>query len=280
MKLSDWQLQRLRNALRAYHSYERSHEGEAFTWKDVSEAIDEYTGVRVPHERLRQFVEGVRQEDGGIRHPVPKGERLKAIYDFATNDELALLTEDEMTERQFDFQAALRLLEYLDQDFDTARIYPPAAVAGYYYFWREEPPFTCVIELLLSHPNETGVVQTHLIERRYAAADAPDMAAVAVSGLTDGYTSEARYAGWSILTPEDNFFLFLKEEGVGKNRYYFTVASDLDHSRPTPISNMSLLLHDYPLEASPEAVFTEGDGEPIEALISKNHQPFVRIKGV
>lgn len=47
MKYSDWQLNRLRDALRAYKQYERSHDGAYFTWKDVREAIAADTGYEI-----------------------------------------------------------------------------------------------------------------------------------------------------------------------------------------------------------------------------------------
>ena len=75
-ELSDWQLMRVRNALRAYHCYERREEdGKYFNWKDVREAIAVYTGYEIggtsksgpKHgaERLRQFVQGAEDKKGG-----------------------------------------------------------------------------------------------------------------------------------------------------------------------------------------------------------------------
>ena len=47
------------------------------TW--LKEAIDEYVGVRVPPERLRQFVEGVNTKDGGRKFPVPQSKSVEGI---------------------------------------------------------------------------------------------------------------------------------------------------------------------------------------------------------
>lgn len=69
MRLSDWQLNRLRDALGAYHDYERGIEGDYFNWKDVSAAIEELTGVSIPQERLRQFVEGVKLRTADANFP-------------------------------------------------------------------------------------------------------------------------------------------------------------------------------------------------------------------
>ena len=278
MQLSEWQLGRVRNAVRAYHLYERSHDGDAFTWKDVSEAIDEYTGVKVPPERLRQFVEGVKQEDGSFKFPVPKGERIKAIHDFVLDPEIGLLTAKEIEERDYDVQAAIRLLEYLDQDFDTERIVPPKAVAGTYQEWRPVPPHWDISELILSSPLENGVVKVNHVQRVYENDRMPARSRSKSGEPQERLKSEARHGGWAILTPEDNFLLFLKEEGVGKNRYFLTLESDLDHARPVPISKLSFLEHDYPLETPADRIVGEND-DPTEVLIARNFHIYSRMDG-
>ena len=53
MRYSEWQLNRLRDALRAYHRFGRDAvDGRHYNWKDVSEAISLSTEVEVPPERL------------------------------------------------------------------------------------------------------------------------------------------------------------------------------------------------------------------------------------
>ena len=53
-ELSEWQAVRVRDALRAYHRYERGIDGEYFTWKDVREAIAEYTEVEIGSQRQKR----------------------------------------------------------------------------------------------------------------------------------------------------------------------------------------------------------------------------------
>lgn len=280
MQLSEWQLGRLRNALRHYHSLKSASDGQRFNWNDVAEAIDEYVGVRVPYESLRKFVSGVRQKDGTYKFQTPEDDRLKAIYDFVTHPEGNLLSVEELTEREFSVQAALRLLDFLEQDFDGERIMPPEEIAGVYYHRRDDAPFTWVSELTLAKPLENGVVKVNQVDRQYPSGQAPDHAAVAASGLSGGHKSESRHGGWGIMTPEDNFFIFLKEERVGRNRYYFTLASDFNHAADIKLSSLSFLHHDYPLEAPPENLMPNGTEESIEALVARNAQSFQRTRGV
>ena len=255
MQLSDWQLARLRNAIRAYHNYERSHDGDFFTWKDVSEAIDEYTGVTVPPERLRQFVEGVKQKDGSFKHPVPSGERLKAIYDFATDTELNLLSVDELEERDIGIQVAMRLLDFLDHDLDRRpgyqRVGFPENFEGRYWCVHQEAPFVRHLELQFEKPLDACVAVVHLLERDFDEDNAPDPTDIFTAKWPDECESKARFSGWAILTPEDNIIIFLKEHGVGHNRYYLTLESELNRDNERRKPTFTLLHHDYPKEYVP-----------------------------
>ena len=279
MRFSDWQLSRIRNALRRYYALKSAIDGKNYNWTDVLEAVDEYTGVAVPYESVRKFVKGVRQPDGSYKPQTPEEPRLEAIFAFVTNPEVDLLSKDELIEREFSMHAALRLLDYLEQDFDGERVRPPQAISGVYYYWRHNPSHTSVSELTLSSPLENGVVKVNRIERVYPKEEAPDKVAAATKGLPSDHKSEARHVGWGIMTPEDNFFVFLKEERVGKNLYFFTIASDLDHSMDIKLRNLTILHHDYPLEAKREFELGNSPADFIENEISANVQTYERLRG-
>ena len=126
-ELSEWQAARVRDALRAYHRYERGIDGEYFTWKDVREAIAVYTEVEIGAsakngaERLRQFVEGIEdgKGTGKRKFPLPQPAAIEGIVAFVTDEELNLLTMEELHEYRPDFQAPLRLFGYLEHNFDA-----------------------------------------------------------------------------------------------------------------------------------------------------------------
>ena len=234
--------------MRAYHHFERSHDGDAFTWKDVSEAIDEYTGVRIPPERLRQFVEGVRKPEGGYKHPVPKADRVKAIYEFTTHEELRLLTEAELEEFKPASQALLRLMEYLEQSFDSGRITPPESVKGDFRMWRSDDTEFVASELTLEKPLENGLIEVHQSDDFYDRDVAEDFQLLSSPDRHRARISQVQFSGWALLTPEDNFFFFLKNDRNARNRYYFTLASDLSHGSAEALTQLFVLDHDYPLE--------------------------------
>ena len=261
MRLSDWQLNRLRDALGAYHDYERGIEGDYFNWKDVSAAIEESTGVSIPQERLRQFVEGVKTPDGGRKFPVPQDAWIDAIVKFATDEDSALMTEAELREHAPSLHAALRLLEYLDQAFDTARVLPPATLEGTYRSAWFEPSEGAhedfvVREITLQRASEAGLIQLAMMEDSYDLLAGPQFEDWTPKQRTEARHSRIIYGGWGILTPEDNLLLFLKNERNGRNCYFLTVASDLSHASQSPVKGLALLRHDYPMESE--------DDEPLE----------------
>src|ERR1700742_2371978 len=155
MRFSDWQLNRLRDALRAYHKFGRDAvDGRHYNWKDVSEAISLATDVDVPPERLRQFVEGNRAKGGGREFRSMQEDRLEAIAKFATDEDSGLISEAERREHAPSWHAAQRLLEYLRQEFATERILPPATLEGTYRTWRFEPNDFVVRELTLERASD------------------------------------------------------------------------------------------------------------------------------
>jgi hypothetical protein len=277
MRYSDWQLNRLRDALRAYHRYGRSHDGEYFNWKDVSAAIEESGSAAIPPERLRQFVEGINAKDGGRKFPVPQDEWLAAIAAFATHEDNALLTDAELKEHMPSWHAAQRLLEYLGQSFDRERALPPATLAGTYQRRLARIDDFAVTELTLQRPSDDGLIQVVKTEESY-----PPGAAALIDGWSPAERREARtgyvfFGGWAAFTPEDNVFVFLKQERSGRNQYYFTLASDLTYLPEQPLRRLVFLQHDYPLE--PEAR-TGDNADNLGAILSateKNMIVFQRV---
>lgn len=245
-KLSEWQLSRLRDCLRAYHAYGTGNEKVGFNWKDVSQAIDLSTGTTIGPERLRQFVEGINDGAGGRKFPVPKA--IDAIWQFVTDDELQLITVEELTEHKPSIQAALRMLEYLDQDFDSDRIIPPAKLQGTYRSRKESLHDVLISEMVLETPTSEGLITVAKTEEYFDHGVADDFAEWSESERRSMRNSRIKYNGWALLTPEDNLMFFLKNERNGRNHYYFTLGSDFDHSENTPVTEMILLAHDYPVE--------------------------------
>lgn len=243
---SEWQLKRLRDCLRAYHSYGTGSEKTSFNWKDVSEAIDEYTGTIIGPERLRQFVEGINDGQGGRKHPVPKS--VEAIWQFVTHDELRLISEEELTEFRPSHQAGLRLIEYLRQAFDRERVMPPSKLQGTFRGRKNSDSDVLLSELVLEAPSNDGLITIGMTEEYFDLSVSDRLDQWSETERTEMRNSRIKYSGWAILTPEDNLFFFVKNERNGRNQYFFTLGSDFDHNEDVPVTQLVLLAHDYPLE--------------------------------
>jgi|GEM_PF-3276340 hypothetical protein len=275
MGLSDWQLDRLRNALAAYHAYGHGSSGEPFNWKDVAEGILDVAGpellgltddrdtdqrrkrVRQFSERLRQFVEGVTVE-GRHKRPRLQDEWLNATLRFALHEDYALLTEDELREHAPEHHAALRLLEYLALATDRERILPPATLEGMYRNGRLEPlegekEDFVVREVTLQRASKEGLIQITMTEDSYDPVAVAEFDEWTAQQRHKQRRSQTLYGGWAVLTPEDNLLFFLKCADNGANLYYLTMVSDQWHARQSPVAGLAVLEHDYPIETTDDA---------------------------
>lgn len=277
MAYSEWQLNRLRDALRAYHAYTPTEDFGPFNWKDVSEAISLATDVSVPPERLRQFVEGNRTKDGGGRKfQSMQPQSLEAIVKFVTEEEL--LSPGELEEHTPPWQAAQRLLEYLDQYFDRQRVMPPVMFEGTYQARRTDERGFAVQELTLQRPSDEGLMQVTKMEEYFPSK---------AESTFDGWDFEQRrkerrtrtlYGGWAIFTPEDNVMAFLKQADTGRNLYQFTLAADKFYEPGASVEQLILLHHDYPVELE---TLDSGQPEMLNAILqeaARNVMFFKRIR--
>jgi hypothetical protein len=256
MRFSDWQLNRLRDALRAFHKFGRDAvDGRHYNWKDVSEAIFLSAEVEVPPERLRQFVEGVKTPSGGRRLLTMQEDRLDAIAKFAIDEDYGLISETELREHAPTWHAAQRLLEYLKQEFDTERILPPSTLEGTYRNGRLDDDSYVVRELTLQRASDDGLIQLVQIEDSYDIIDGMKFDGLSPDEREKVRDSRILYGGWAILTPEGNLLMFLKKKRTGHNCYYLTVASENWHALQAPATGLVLLRHDYPIETA--------EGEPL-----------------
>lgn len=222
---SDWQRDRIRDALRAYHQYERDPDtGRGITWADVREAILESTGAAIgisPQrgaERLRQFVFGVKKAGkDGLHFPLPQP--FEAVSAFATDPDNGLLSPDELEEPHSGPLPVLRLLEHFQDRCDLTCTIDLSALAGTYLGYIDRPDHNAQHHLILEYRGEELLHVTEAIEVSHPS-DAR------VPGLNGGNLDVAAISrtGWAIVTPEDNMIIFLKSAATGRNVTYYSVS--------------------------------------------------------
>jgi hypothetical protein len=264
-KYSDWQILRIRRALRGFHKHHRfldedigladASDGEGEThiswrdakWEDVAAAIYEYTSVQIEFERIRQFVEGVPGKQGQRRYPVPKPETLAAMVHFLTHEDIDLLSKNELAEYVPSLQAPLRLLEFLDEQPGAERMLPPAEVKGIYQTRFLDGEYIVIRELALLKPSEDGMLEIAEIDEFYERDGAFPEVEDTFYGLEAKLDRRTFSKGWGVITPEDNMLFFLKNQENGRNRYYFSLALGEQLWSEGVLEELVLYDHSYPV---------------------------------
>jgi hypothetical protein len=301
--LSEWQVWRVRDALRAHHRYERKlalardsnlnpgddpdpdHDPEHeqhlkyLTWRYVWEEIrnvakenniDLEMTAKNGAERLRVFVEGLNKKEGETpKYSAPKPPLMAAIIAFVTDENVGLLDEKELSEfSNFmpSWQAPVRLIEYLEQNFDTERIRPPKSLEGIYQTYKIDSDDLIIREMTIERSIEGGLLQVMETQDVYDEEVASIFHSLSPKELRDLRYKRDHYSGWAILTPEYNLLFFLKEERTGMNRYYFTLASNVTWKMDSPLTNMILFHHDFPFQPDNEMQTAD---EMIKALMEE-----------
>jgi hypothetical protein len=261
-EFSDWQLNRIRDALRAYHSCERDFfDQTSFKWKDVREAIAYRTGfqiglnAKVGAEGLRQFVEGLenKRQPGERRYRTPSKEALQAIVAFLTHEAVQYLRHEELQQHRPGVQAMLRLLEYLDDGSKTGRLAPPQKLQGEYRYIRIEGEQFSVRLLTLHVPGEDGLIEVTETHERYSTWHYTSYNSWSQKERRKHRVARIQHCGWAVLTPEDNLFFFLKNSDNKRNLYYYTLGAQTSlWNDEEPYSHLFLAHHEFPLELDAE----------------------------
>ena len=247
-RFSDFQLDRMRDALRAYHKFSRDSEGVYATLKAIEVAIHVETNVPIPQENLRRFIYGIEDKKTGIWKPTePKDPKhLDAIEKFVLEEEL--ISEDELREYIPERQASLRLIEYLYQGISWTRNLPAGTLDGRYLMYKNDDYAFVIHDLTFQRSLETGLIQVIETETKYAK-EAFLQFQYSLPFLTETHEPRSRtqYGGWAIITPEDNLLIFLKKESDGANRFYFAINSQMRLGEEPKQLTLGLMHHNFPL---------------------------------
>ena len=246
--LTDWQLEKIRTALRAHRAYTPGKSGRGLTWLELVADVEAYTGVAMSDEVARQFVQGTnRKGQDPVRYRRPEPDNLAAMLAYLTHSDIGALSEDELGEDAFAYQVPLRLLEYLKQDFDAGElVLPPSGLNGRYSAAAASDRITATVLVLQQDP-ETGVIRASETSEIY---DHPGEASLRDWRRLDrrnSFRARKSAEGWAVLTPEDALLFFMKDRPYGRN-HYWTLAADADLWSKGPVGQLILLRHDYPAE--------------------------------
>lgn len=239
-----WQLQKLRATL-ITEKDQSLHDGRDQTWPGICESIAEATGVLIPHERLRQFVEGVRKTPGApLSYPVPQPDRIEAVVKWAvdTRDPPPRIPIEELEQEAYVIRAPHCLNEMMAPV--GQRLVPAPKIVGSFTGSRALNGKLDVFSL--SFEKFTAPDFWHVNERheRYAE-DEWHLARLEERPAVANSVHEAR--GWALLSPEDQLLVFMKEPIQGLNHRWMLVAF-ADFWSDVPLNRLSLLRQESPYD--------------------------------
>ena len=247
MELTEWQIEKVRTALRAWRHYTPSLERHHQTWAEVAGQIEALTEVFMPAESLRQFVEGVSRRGEPERQRTLQPERLRAVVAFLTNSEIGAMTRDELDEDRFVYTAPLRLAEFLEQELDRDAPRPTSRIDGAYRAVAREAGRIVALELTLRTDAASGVIRAGLARDIYADPGNMPFESWDEAQRQRNRRSRKESAGWAVLTPEDNILIFLKDLPFPVN-HYLSLAAEADLWTGLPVTRLIVLRQDYPPE--------------------------------
>lgn len=248
MELSDWQTDRVRSYLRAYRMYGRDDGGRYYSWQSICDAVAEYTACKIPRERLRQFVEGYPDKKTG--EWITSGlasDRLDAVVVFLTHKENGIMSESELDEPKSLSRPPLQLLEMLGADVAAQHKINGRRLEGRYVTdWLDGAVIRS--ELVLErYLEQEGLFQVIETEETFDLGLVNVIDDLSFQDRDRERWSIGKFAGWAVLTPEDNLLIFLKAESNGWNHQLLTLGAEKGIKDDQPFGRMTMLRHRFPL---------------------------------
>ena len=248
-----WQLERLRKTLKFQKDSAEFLDGKPLTWRGLCEAVLEMTGVDVPHERVRQFVEGVVDARTGQRaYPVPRPDRIEAIITFVTDPEDPWIDRDVLERPDFEIAPPACLLDLLTE---PSHLPFTKKIAGTFRARREDGARSHEIVLQLEGSFLHSMLQVQEVE----LCESPPPEA---GGLPPAPVL-IRTEGWGIITAEDQLLVMMRNPKTGTGHRWLQVGY-ADYWTEEPVSELVMLRQDYPFDLelgagapAPEAQISE-----------------------
>lgn len=247
MPFDDWQLDKLRTAMRAHRAYTPGRSGPGLTWLELAADIEVYANVSMSPEVLRQFVEGVSKREYPVRFRVPSPENLEAIVAYLTHADIDALAADELDQERFAWQVPLRVIEFLKQDFDIEAAAVPESLEGTFRATLTTDDTITVVQLALRPDPHNGFIRVAETADIYTDPGGSAFLTWTDKDRRNRHQARTDAEGWAVLTPEDNLLFFLKDRPYGRN-HYWTLAADAELWSGAPVQHLILLRHDYPAE--------------------------------
>lgn len=208
------------------------------------EEVKEFTGTHVPYEVFRKFYKGVRRTDGSYRLQLPDDPaHLNAIAEFlSASEDLPSFKVSSLIETVSDRTTAAHLKLFFDKGSQDERLASPRSLEGKFIELIQEVDKSTRISLFLYEISESGIGEAKLIRETFYHDG--------VGGHFEDASPDkvATQTGWIIVTPEDNLFVFTKNDVTGRNLCYFSLGYNDTVFDGEALEFVAFLEHEFPFE--------------------------------
>lgn len=279
----DWQLERIRNGLRALHKLVPLDGGIKYTWKNLAKAIQAFTGISIPEERLRKFAKGeprnktTEKDPENPHYPILSDERLHAVIRFLTHEDSDgyVFTAEDLGIKSIGLSAVLRLAEHLNGSQDFKGMSDTSCLAGLFVADQKTVEVSDLWgETLLRFRDRhhQGLVPFILFKIFQNGKNLQKQSGSNLSLPSEKSGAVHKYEGWAIFTQEECLFLMAQKIDVNENLLYITLGIDKAIYLEEPVKALVLLEIDQPEDTV--LINPEHDAESPEVMLENVKNTF------
>lgn len=254
MSYEDWQLQKIRDAIRAFRILGQREGGAEYSWPVLTEEIKDVTGIEIPNERLRKFVEGepCRGSDKtslNLRHyPSLSTERLEAAIAFVTRKDSDgyMFSRKDLEIKPDGLSTILQFAEHLTGNRHSERISDASSLFGYFIADQNPADISMTTSLRFRGATHKGLVSFVLLKEYVEGIKTSELSKYKLKKTKEVNHTFERYEGWGIMTPEETIIFLSKKCESGENLLYITLGIDKALYFSQPANALVLLEIDQP----------------------------------
>lgn len=246
--------QRMRHILMSYRDFWSGTVSKKYDWGVLAENICEFGDLdEFPKNALRNFVQGLKQEDKPSKYSVPTPDRIEAIIRFLTDkNSKGYFCEKAHLLEPVKYQAAFFEQEWLDESKEKiSRFLKAEYIMGTYSgrYEEEGQPFDITLHFSSIIPGGAVHIYMHKAE--------------AISDHVNFFKES--YIGWASISDHDTITITVREQESRHSLRLLTAAQDNGFYDALPPQMLFLLPHDEPvlgMMSKAELLITLMEGTP------------------
>jgi len=226
------------------------------SWREVLDDINKGSKHKMGHIALFRFVEGKDKHSANKTYTTPRKKSFELIVKFLKKNGYGFKSDDEDKKFVPTYSVPEKLLDYLDAKPGEKRHVPSDKITGVYIENGIDGDEYVIREMLLGKPTCEGVIEikerVHSYKIDWSAHPFKNKFSEWQCYRKRKILAQEELRGWGVITPEDNFMVFLKKPDTGENRYYYSFFYEESLWPNVNLERLILLQQEYPV--SPEDI--------------------------